>query len=126
MRLAAPILLFLVLALQLFLVDQVLAAAEISVPVAHDNEIAVDRYPARGDYLLIWLAPEYGFRKAHRSMAQRLRGQGIEAALYLETILRESRYLEVRKAASAQLRLLREERAREGLPGGVSAERPAR
>ena len=45
---------------------------------------------------------------------------------YLETILRESRYLEVRKAASAQLRLLREERAREGLPGGVSAERPAR
>jgi hypothetical protein len=41
---------------------------------------------------------------------------------YLETILRESRHLEVRKAASAQLRLLREERAREGLPGSVSAD----
>lgn len=41
---------------------------------------------------------------------------------YLETLLRESRYLEVRKAASAQLRLLREERAREGLPGSVSAD----
>ena len=39
---------------------------------------------------------------------------------YLEMILRESRHLEVRKAADAQLRLLRDERAREGLPGGIS------
>jgi hypothetical protein len=38
---------------------------------------------------------------------------------YLEKILRESRHLEVRKAASAQLRLLGEERAREGLPARV-------
>ena len=45
---------------------------------------------------------------------------------YLETILQESRHLDVRKAASAQLRLLREERAREGLPGSVSADWPAR
>ena len=42
---------------------------------------------------------------------------------YLEMILRESRHLEVRKAAAAQLRLLREERAREGLPGEISADR---
>jgi hypothetical protein len=41
-------------------------------------------------------------------------------ATYLEMILRESRHLEVRNAASAQLRLLRDERAREGLPGGIS------
>ena len=39
-------------------------------------------------------------------------------ASYLELILRESRHLEVRKAAAAQLRLVRQERAREGLPPG--------
>lgn len=74
----ARILLSLALALQLAMVAQVLAAEEISVPVADDNEIIVDRYPAEGDYLLLWFAPEYGFRQAHRSMAQRLPGQGIE------------------------------------------------
>jgi hypothetical protein len=41
-------------------------------------------------------------------------------AAYLERILRESRHLDVRNAAAAQLRLLREERARDGLPGDVS------
>jgi len=45
---------------------------------------------------------------------------------YLEMILRESRYLEIRKAADAQLRLLREERAREGLPGAISGGSPKR
>jgi hypothetical protein len=45
---------------------------------------------------------------------------------YLERILRESRHLEVRKAADAQLRLLRDERAREGLPGKISGESPKR
>ncbi len=78
MQSPARILLSLALALQLALVAQVLAAEEISVPVADDNEIIVDRYPAEGDYLLLWFAPEYGFRQAHRSMAQRLPGQGIE------------------------------------------------
>jgi hypothetical protein len=45
---------------------------------------------------------------------------------YLAMILRESRHLEVRKAASAQLRLLGEERAREGLPGELSPDRRPR
>ena len=54
------------------------AAEETSVTVADDIEILVDRYAATGDYLLLWLAPEYGFRKAHRSMARRLPAQGIE------------------------------------------------
>ena len=45
-----------------------------------------------------------------------------EDAGYLERVLRESRHLEVRNAAAAQLRLLRDERAREGLPGEVSAD----
>ena len=81
MQSPARILLSLALALQLALVAQVLAAEEISVPVADDNEIIVDRYPAEGDYLLLWFAPEYGFRQAHRSMAQRLPAQGIEVWL---------------------------------------------
>lgn len=41
---------------------------------------------------------------------------------YLETVLRESRHLEVRKAADAQLRLLRESRERP--PGRVSGGLP--
>jgi hypothetical protein len=41
---------------------------------------------------------------------------------YLELLLRESRHLEVRKAATAQLRLLRQQRAAEGLPPGVTAD----
>jgi hypothetical protein len=41
---------------------------------------------------------------------------------YLERLLRESRHLEVRKAASAQLGLLGEERAREGLPARVKGD----
>jgi len=45
---------------------------------------------------------------------------------YLEMILRESRHLEVGKAVDAQLRLLRDERAREGLPGGISGGSPKR
>ncbi len=45
---------------------------------------------------------------------------------YLEEILRESRHLEVRKAASAQLRLLGQERARVGLPVRVKPDPSAR
>ena len=47
-------------------------------------------------------------------------------ASYLELLLRESRHLEVRNAAAAQLRLLGQTRASEGLPGGVSADRRSR
>jgi hypothetical protein len=45
-----------------------------------------------------------------------------EDAGYLKTILEESRHLEVRNAAAVQLRVLREERARKGLPGDVNAD----
>ncbi len=41
-------------------------------------EIDFVRYPADGDYLLLWLAPDYGFRDAHRIFAERLSAQGIE------------------------------------------------
>lgn len=54
------------------------AEDEMSVSVADDVEMIVERHPARGKFLLLWLAPEYGFREAHRSMARRLSEQGIE------------------------------------------------
>ena len=54
------------------------APTEIVVPVADQNEISVSRYPADGEYLLLWLAPDYGFREAHRVLARRLPPQGIE------------------------------------------------
>jgi thiol-disulfide isomerase/thioredoxin len=55
-----------------------IAEEEISVPASNDTEITVARFPAEGKYLMVWLAPEYGFRSAHRSMAQMLTEQNIE------------------------------------------------
>lgn len=51
---------------------------EIIVPASNDIEIDVDRFKAKGDYLALWLAPEYGFRKQHRSFAKLLNKQNIE------------------------------------------------
>ena len=48
------------------------------VSVSSNAEISVDRFPASGKYLILWLAPEYGLRAAHRSMAKTLTQQGIE------------------------------------------------
>jgi thiol-disulfide isomerase/thioredoxin len=72
-------LLILVLGLQIGVAKTSLAADEIIVTVSDDVEISITRYPAQGKYLLLWLAPEYGFRKAHRSLAERLPEQNIEA-----------------------------------------------
>jgi len=49
-----------------------------SIPVSTGDEISVERFPATGKYLMLWLAPEYGFRGAHRAIAQRLKSQHIE------------------------------------------------
>lgn len=51
---------------------------EIIVPVSDEAELTVNRYAASGNYLIIWLSPEYGFRDGHRSMAQLLSRQNIE------------------------------------------------
>ena len=51
---------------------------EIIVPASNDNELTVSRYKASGDHLIVWLAPEYGFRENHQSMAQLLAEQNIE------------------------------------------------
>jgi len=53
-------------------------AQELAFDLADDAEIIAYRYPAEGDYLLLWLAPEYGFPKAHRLLAEQLAAAGIE------------------------------------------------
>jgi thiol-disulfide isomerase/thioredoxin len=72
------ILLSFFLGIQVAIVNPSVAAEEIVAPVSDDVEITITRFPAQGEYLLIWLAPEYGFRKAHRSLADRLPEQNIE------------------------------------------------
>ena len=54
------------------------AENEVAVPVSSGDEIAVEQFPASGKYLILWLAPEYGIREAHRSMARMLTKQNIE------------------------------------------------
>ena len=55
-----------------------LAEDEIIVPASNDTEITVTRFAAAGKYLIVWLAPEYGFRTGHRSLARMLTEQNIE------------------------------------------------
>ncbi len=53
---------------------------EISVAVSDDVDLIVNIFKPQktSDYLLLWLAPEYGFRKGHHQMAQLLNEQQIE------------------------------------------------
>ncbi len=53
-------------------------ADELNIPVSDDNEVTVERFAAGGEYVIIWLAPEYGFRKAHTLFALQLAKQKIE------------------------------------------------
>ena len=62
----------------MFISPIVFAENEITIPISSDIEIAVEQYPAKGDYLIIWLAPEYGIRQGHRSLASLLMKQNIE------------------------------------------------
>jgi len=63
-----------------------LSQTEITVSTSSDNEINVDKFTNvnqkasqdTGKYLIIWLAPEYGFRVSHREMAKLLSKQDIE------------------------------------------------
>jgi len=79
MRTVFRFLLILALGLQIGVAKTSLAADEIIATVSDDVEITITRFPAQGEYLVIWLAPEYGFRRAHRSLAERLPEQNIEA-----------------------------------------------
>ena len=55
-----------------------LAEDEIIVPASNDTEITVTRFAAAGKYVMVWLAPEYGFRTGHRSLARMLTEHNIE------------------------------------------------
>lgn len=67
------------LALLLMLPGQrVIAGEQIQFETTDGDEISLSRFPADGDYLMLWLAPEYGFRDAHRGLAAQLSAQGIE------------------------------------------------
>lgn len=54
------------------------AGDEIIVPVSSETDISVEHFSSSGEYLILWLAPEYGFRPTHRSLAQRLSMHNIE------------------------------------------------
>ena len=74
-RKSCPGFLLVALILQVFGVG---AADEFAVAAHDDEEISVTRFAAEGEYLMIWLAPEYGFREAHRALAAQMPAQHIE------------------------------------------------
>jgi thiol-disulfide isomerase/thioredoxin len=53
-------------------------ADEITVPTPSGEQLTAERFAADGRYLVIWFAPEFGFRANHRSLAAGLAGQGVE------------------------------------------------
>ncbi len=61
-----------------FLSKHCLAENEITVSISSGDEITVEKFPASGKYLILWLAPEYGLRGAHRALARMLSKQDIE------------------------------------------------
>ena len=71
-------LLFGTLISSIFLSEICFAENDIIVPVSSGDEITVETFPASGKYLMLWLAPEYGLRGAHRSLARMLTKQEIE------------------------------------------------
>jgi len=81
MKKIVQFLLLLVLAKLVFISNISFAEDEISIAVSSDSEIIVERFPASGKYLLLWLAPEYGLRTGHRSLARELSKQNIEVWL---------------------------------------------
>lgn len=64
--------------LLLLLLSPFCSANEISIRVSPADEITAEHYPASGKNLVVWIAPEYGFRTGHRVLAEMLSKQGIE------------------------------------------------
>jgi len=54
------------------------AEEDMVVPISNGAEISVERFQAKGEYLILWIAPEYGLRAAHRSVAEMLSQQKVE------------------------------------------------
>jgi thiol-disulfide isomerase/thioredoxin len=59
-----------------------IAQKEITIPGSSDTDISVEIFEPRnkqqGKYLIVWLAPEYGFQTNHLNMANLLATQNIE------------------------------------------------
>lgn len=70
--------LVMIFATSFLLSDVCFAETDMVLTVSTGDEITVERFPASGKYLMVWLAPEYGFRGAHRSLARMLTEQNIE------------------------------------------------
>ena len=66
------------------------AEDEIIVPVSPEIDISVEHFASSGEYLIVWLAPEYGFRPTHRRLAQQLSMHNIEV---WQTNIAESLFL---------------------------------
>jgi thiol-disulfide isomerase/thioredoxin len=62
-------------------VGSAISLENITIPTASGDEIIAEHFPAKGDYLLLWFAPEYGLREAHRSLAGNLGKHNIEVWL---------------------------------------------
>lgn len=58
-----------------------LAVEHLNIPLDSGDELAVERFNTKGKYLMLWFAPEYGLRPAHRKLANRLQQQNIEVWL---------------------------------------------
>ena len=67
-----------ILMASVFIAEITYAENELIIPVSSGDEITVEQFPASGKYLMVWLAPEYGLRGAHRSLARMLTKQNIE------------------------------------------------
>lgn len=67
-----------ILCSSIFISKITFAEDEFTVTVSPDIDITVEQFPAKGKYLILWLAPEYGLRGGHRSLARLLTQQDIE------------------------------------------------
>lgn len=77
-----------------------MAQEEIIIPVSTDVELSVEYFPASGKYLIVWLAPEYGFRANHHLLARKLTEQNIEV---WQTDITEALFLPQSLASLKQL-----------------------
>jgi len=72
------LLIFSTLIFSIFFINPSFAENEIIVPVSSGDEITIEIFPAKGKYLILWLAPEYGIREGHRALARLLTQQNLE------------------------------------------------
>lgn len=87
------------------------AENELSIRLPDNNDITVEQYPAKGPYLVLWIAPGYGLRKTHQVIAQELSQRGIEVwqADILESLFMQHSSTNIKKLDGAIIRALMEQ-----------------